>query len=51
MVPLTRVARKISNHTHNYSHLRQVRDMKVDFEKPFKIVFHTHFFKQIFKEY
>jgi hypothetical protein len=44
MVPLTQVARKTSNHTHNYSHLRQVRDMKVDFEKPFKIVFsHTLF--------
>jgi hypothetical protein len=42
MVPLTQVARKTSSHTHNYSHLRQVRDMKVVFEKPFKIVFsHT----------
>jgi hypothetical protein len=44
MIPLTQVARKTSNHTHNYSHLGQVRDMKVDFEKPFKIVFsHTLF--------
>jgi hypothetical protein len=44
MVPLTQVARKTNNHTHNYSHLRQVRDMKIDFEKPFKIVFsHTLF--------
>jgi hypothetical protein len=44
MVPLTQVARKTSNHIHNYSHLRQVRDMKVDFEKLFKIVFsHTLF--------
>jgi hypothetical protein len=49
MVPLTQVARKTSNHTHNYSHLRQVRDMKVDFEKPFKIVFSHTFFQANFQ--
>jgi hypothetical protein len=51
MEPLSQVARKTSNHTHTYSHLRQVRDMKVDFEEPFKIMFSHTLFKQIFKEY
>jgi hypothetical protein len=51
MVPLTQVARKTSNHTFNYSHLRQVRDMKVDFEILFKIRFSQTLFKQIFREY
>jgi hypothetical protein len=52
MVPLTQVARKTGNHTFNYSHLSQVRDMKVDFEMLFKIRFsQTLFQTKIFRQY
>jgi hypothetical protein len=50
MVPLTQVARKTSNHTFNYSHLRQVRDIKVDFEILFKIRFSQTLFSNKFLE-
>jgi hypothetical protein len=49
MVPLTQVARKTRNHTFNYSHLRQVRDMKVDFEILFKIRFSQTLFQTNFQ--
>jgi hypothetical protein len=49
MVPLTQMARKTSNNTFNYSHLRQVSDMKVDFEIPFKIRFLQALFQTNFQ--
>jgi maltoporin len=51
MVFLTQVARKTSNHTHNYSHLGKVRDKKIDFEALLKQSFHKGFFKTVFREY
>jgi hypothetical protein len=50
MVSLIQVARNTSNHTINYSHLRQVRDMKIDFEIPFKTKFFTKAFSNNFLE-
>jgi muramoyltetrapeptide carboxypeptidase LdcA involved in peptidoglycan recycling len=49
MVPLTQVVTKTSSHTFNYSHLRQVRDMKVDIEILFKIRFSQTLFQTNFQ--